>query len=89
MNGTTISASEATFSTQFDFYLFCFNAYGSATLRANGMRFKRGKIWSNGTLVRDYVPVKRNGVGYLYDKVSGTLFGNANDTGAFILGNDK
>jgi hypothetical protein len=34
------------------------------------------------------VPVKDNGVGYMYDKVSGQLFGNAG-TGSFILGNDK
>ena len=41
------------------------------------------------TLVRDYVPVRNNGVGYLYDKVSGELFGNANSSGSFTYGNDK
>lgn len=36
----------------------------------------------------DYIPVRVGTTGYLYDKVSGQLFGNAG-TGNFILGNDK
>ena len=43
-------------------------------------------------LVRDYQPVRvgsgSSAVGYLYDRVSGTLFGNAG-TGAFTIGPDK
>ena len=31
-------------------------------------------------LVRDFIPVERNGVGYLYDRVTKKLFGNANTT---------
>ena len=42
----------------------------------------------NGTLVRSYVPVRVGSVGYLFDRVSGQLFGNAG-TGAFTLGPDK
>ena len=50
------------------------------------------RIWSykhyrNGTLVRDYIPVRKGTVGYLYDRVSGKLFGNAG-TGDFVLGPD-
>ena len=45
------------------------------------------KIYVNGTLVRDYIPVRKGAVGYLYDRVSGELFGNAG-TGAFAYGND-
>jgi hypothetical protein len=37
---------------------------------------------------RDFVPVRVGQVGYLYDRVSGTLFGNAG-TGAFTIGPDK
>lgn len=40
-------------------------------------------------LVRDYIPVRYRGVGYLYDKVSGQLFGNSASSGAFIIGPDK
>lgn len=47
------------------------------------------KIWDDENLVRDFIPVRKNGVGYMYDRVSGQLFGNANSTGAFILGPDK
>lgn len=39
------------------------------------------------TLLRNFIPVRKDGVGYLYDKVSGELFGNAG-TGDFILGPD-
>lgn len=41
-----------------------------------------------GSLVLDFIPVRVGNVGYMYDKVSGKLFGNAG-TGAFILGADK
>lgn len=41
----------------------------------------------NGTLVRDFVPVRVGQTGYLFDRVSGQLFGN-DGTGAFVLGPD-
>ncbi|MCQ2299966.1 MAG: hypothetical protein MJZ81_07585 [Bacteroidales bacterium] len=37
----------------------------------------------------DLIPVRKGGVGYMYDKISGQLFGNAADSGAFIIGPDK
>jgi hypothetical protein len=37
---------------------------------------------------RDFVPVRVGQVGYLYDRVSGTLYGNAG-TGNFTVGPDK
>lgn len=46
------------------------------------------KIYDGSTLVRDFIPVRKDTTGYLYDKVSGNLFGNSG-TGDFILGNDK
>ena len=45
------------------------------------------KIYVNGVLVRDYIPVRVGTVGYLYDRVTRRLFGNAG-TGAFTLGPD-
>lgn len=45
------------------------------------------KIYDNGTLVRSFVPIRVGQVGYLFDRVSGELFGNAG-TGAFVLGSD-
>lgn len=47
----------------------------------------RVRIDVNNIVVRDYIPVRVGQVGYLYDKVSGTLFGNSG-TGNFILGPD-
>lgn len=35
----------------------------------------------------DLIPVRKDGIGYMYDKVSGNLLGNAG-TGAFTYGND-
>lgn len=46
------------------------------------------KVSDGSTLVRDYVPVRVGQVGYLFDKVSKQLFGNAG-TGSFVLGPDK
>lgn len=48
----------------------------------------RVRIDVNNIVVRDYIPVRVGQVGYLYDKISGQLFGNAG-TGSFILGPDK
>jgi hypothetical protein len=45
------------------------------------------QLYFDNVLVRDYIPVRKNGVGYLYDKVSGQLFGNSG-TGTFTYGND-
>ena len=42
---------------------------------------------SNGSYICDLIPVRVGKVGYMYDKVSGQLFGNAG-TGAFVLGPD-
>ena len=53
----------------------------------------KGKMQSykhvkDGVVVVELIPVRVGQVGYMYDKVSGQLFGNAG-TGAFILGPDK
>lgn len=46
------------------------------------------KISKLSQIVLDLIPVRIDTTGYLYDKVSGQLFGNAG-TGEFILGPDK
>lgn len=51
-------------------------------------RYYAFKAWDwNNTLLADFMPVHVGQVGYMYDKVSGQLFGNQG-TGSFILGND-
>lgn len=44
-------------------------------------------IKDSGVLVRNFVPVRVGQVGYMYDTVSGELFGNLG-TGDFVLGQD-
>ena len=61
-------------------------------VRVGGSAYVNGRlyafqIYQNGILVRDYIPVRKGTVGYLYDRVSGKLFGNAG-TGDFVLGPD-
>lgn len=46
------------------------------------------KVFFDDVLMLDLIPVRKRNVGYMYDKVSGELFGNAG-TGQFILGQDK
>ena len=46
------------------------------------------KMWQGVNLVRDYIPVKdENNVGYMFDKVTHSLYANAG-TGAFVVGNE-
>lgn len=56
--------------------------------RIGGLRIYYFALYDNGVLVRNLIPVRVGQVGYMYDKVSGQLFGNAG-TGSFILGPDK
>ena len=71
-------------------YLGAVNYNGSTVVSNNIYRLKGllyyCKIYDNGTLVRDFIPVMGwDGKGYMYDKVSGQLFGNAG-TGDFVMG---
>ena len=43
---------------------------------------------SKGVSIFDFIPVRVGSIGYMYDRVSGQLFGNSG-TGAFIIGPDK
>lgn len=84
---TTIAQS---FTGSFSFFLFTFNVNGTPALSNTGagIKFYGGKMWDGSTLVRDFIPVRIGQVGYLYDRVGGTFYGNANSTGAFVLGPD-
>lgn len=44
-------------------------------------------IYYSDELKLHFIPVRKNGVGYMYDTVSGNLFGNSG-TGTFSYGND-
>lgn len=84
-DGVTLVSSTATsqsFTTKGDARLFHAGT-GGPPLRLMFLQWRR-----DGNLYFDLVPVRNNGIGYLYDKVSGQLFGNANSRGAFTYGND-
>lgn len=86
----TFTAAANTFTCDYNFFLFALNVSGgpSTATMQNGLKCISAKIWDNTTLVRDYIPVRKNGVGYLWDNVTEELYGNANSTGAFTYGND-
>lgn len=87
--GETFSASwtaSNVFSTAATLYLFKYNGHADASAFIGKMYFCQ--IYINSSLVRDFIPVRVGQVGYLYDRVSGELFGNAG-TGAFVIGLDK
>ena len=87
----TLSATSATFTSNYNFYILTLNVNGTPAINniGNGTRIMPSKIYLSGVLVRDYIAVRKDGIGYLYDKVSGELFGNANSEGAFSYGADK
>lgn len=61
---------------------------GNLNKRPCSLRVYTFAIYNGNALVRDFIPVRKGTVGYLYDRVSGKLFGNAG-TGDFVLGPDK
>ena len=69
-------------------YLFVRNANGIVSSEVFIGRIYGCQIISNNEIVRDYIPVRIGQTGYMYDRVSGELFGNSG-TGDFILGPDK
>lgn len=86
INGQVFEGNPATdYTCDYTMYIFSVNNKGSAYKSAS-MRLYYMKIWDNGSLVRDYIPVlDENNVACLYDKVSGTYYYNAG-SGDFIAG---
>jgi len=68
-------------------YLFALNQYGHANIFFYG-RIKAVKFSRGNSVVMDLIPVRIGQTGYMYDRISGQLFGNSG-TGNFIIGNDK
>lgn len=65
-----------------------FNRSTSPVTRDVGLKVYAFKVWDSGTLVLDFIPVRVGSVGYMYDKVSGELFGSTG-SGNFVVGSDK
>lgn len=79
-------AVSSTFRSLFPMHLFGSNI-ADAHSGAPSCRIYSCRISDNATLVRDFIPVSKGQDGYMYDRVSGLLFGNAGG-GSFILGNE-
>lgn len=80
-------------SNNIHFYMFGRNRNGDAdnlaTIRIMSCWYKQFTDEGHTTIAQeiDMMPVRVGQVGYMYDKVSGQLFGNQG-SGSFILGND-
>ena len=89
LNGSrlgTYSSTSFSVSSNNPLYLFGTSGYGT-NLYLSKARVYFFVIIKNNAVVRDYIPVRVGQVGYMYDRVSGTLFSNAG-TGSFTLGSD-
>lgn len=86
--GSSYYAGNTTYPT-IPIYLFARNYDGSAS-NMHRFRMYSAHIYSYGSDAKlmDFIPVRKGQVGYLYDKVSGQLFGNAASSGSFTLGAD-
>ena len=84
-NMTVVSTME---TMTYPITLFAFNIIGTANTSLGICRIGAFTAYSSGIKVIELIPVRVGNVGYMYDKVSGKLFGNAG-TGEFILGPDK
>lgn len=83
--GTNFAVTTKTTTNGQGFTLF---GTGSTTpFSAYNMYVYNFKLIENSITIHDYIPVRIGQTGYLYDKVSGELFGNAG-TDNFILGAD-
>ena len=86
-NGVVVaSVPIETFTTGLNMYIGAMNSAGSASYTFKG-KIAGIQIYKSGVLVRDFIPVRKGTVGYLYDRVTRKLFGNAG-TGDFVLGPD-
>ena len=70
-------------------YPLCIFTYQyNAAVNCPDVKFYSATIEKNGVVTNQLIPVRIGTTGYIYDKVTGKLYGNAG-TGDFILGNDK
>lgn len=71
------------------FLLFAMRGDTANAISGKGnQRISSAKLTVDGVDIFDFIPVRVGTVGYMYDRVSGTLFGNAG-TGDFVIGPDK
>lgn len=88
LDGTRYARTTQFSPTTNKIFLFCVNQNGSPFILHTALDIASFSVTENGVVILDLIPVRVGQVGYMYDKVSGQLFGNAG-TGDFIVGPDK
>ena len=89
-NGTSLKINswnntvKAPRATTYNLALFARRLSGEVQRNMSGKLYYF-KMYNGNDLVLDLIPVSKNNVGYMYDRVSGELFGN-DGTGSFTLG---
>ena len=83
---TTFNVSDYSVAAQKNLMLFATSGY-EPSYGYSKARIWYVKIYNGSTLVRDLIPVRVGTTGYLFDRISWTLFGNAG-TGSFLYGAD-
>ena len=85
---SSLSTTNTLATGVYPMYLFTNNNTGETQLRGQDVKLYGCKIYSAGSLVRDYIPVKDgNGVACLYDKVEEKFYYNSG-TGTFTAGTE-
>lgn len=86
INGTSVALTRGTFTSTYPLWLFIGNNM-DASFGASSAKIYVCRASENGVKQMDLIPVRKNGVGYMYDRVTDTLFGN-DGTGDFVIGQD-
>ena len=69
-------------------HIYLFSNHSATTFSRASISYFSIRDTSTDQLLLDLIPVRKDGVGYMYDRVSGQLLGNSG-TGDFIIGPDK
>ena len=91
-SGGTWSRAVSTFEWDVvngNFNLFRVQGVSNTSPALAHSRFYMCRFIRNGVIIRNFIPVRVGNVGYMYDSVSKRMFGNAANSGDFIVGPDK
>lgn len=83
---TSFTNTSGTFTSLYDLYIFACNTKGTAGAFTNGVKLYSMQIYTDDTLMRDYIPCKNaNGVVGLWDDVWSVFYPNSG-SGNFTAG---
>lgn len=86
VSASFITPPNQAFVTDYNLFVFANNVAGANSTPAP-VRFYEYLVMDGDTEIQHFIPVRVGNVGYMYDLVSGELFGNSG-SGAFELGQD-